>query len=47
MTIKLDCLQSYEPILSKEIFNFSTFILGGQFLLPQRANNGKGEFTQL
>merc|ERR1711978_593562 len=26
---------------------FFTFILGGQFLLPQRANNGKREFFQL
>ena len=38
---KLDHLQSYEPILFQEIFIFFTFILGGQFLLPQRANNGK------
>ena len=27
--------------------NFFTFILGSPFLLPQRANNGKGEFSQL
>ena len=44
---KLDHLQPLEPILSQKIFNFSTFILGGQFLLPQRANNGKREFIQL
>ena len=29
------------------IFNFFTFILGGQFLLPQRANMEKREFIQL
>ena len=44
---KLDHLQPLEPILYQKIFNFFTFILGGQFLLPQRANNGKGEFIQL
>ena len=44
---KLDYLQPFEPILSQKISNFSTFILGGQFLLPQRANNGKWDFTQL
>ena len=36
-----------EPILLQRIFNIFTFILGGQFLLPQRANNGKGGFIQL
>ena len=43
---KLDHLQPFEPILSKRIFNFFTFILGGQFLLPQKANNQKREFFQ-
>ena len=46
-TFKLDHLQPFEPILSWKIFNFFTFILGGQFLLPQWANIGKWEFTQL
>ena len=44
---KLDHLQLIEPILFQKIFNFFTFILGGQFLLPQRANNGKRGFIQL
>ena len=44
---KLDHLQSIEPILCQKIFIFFTFILGGQFLLPQRANYGKREFFQL
>ena len=44
---KLDHLQPFEPILTHKIFNFFTFILGGQFLLPQRANNWKREFIQL
>ena len=44
---KLDHLQPFEPILSQKIFNFFTFILGGQFLLPQRANNENRVFTQL
>ena len=39
---KLDPFQPIEPILLEKIFNFFIFILGGQFLLPQRANNGKG-----
>ena len=43
---KLDHVQPFEPILSQNIFNFFTLMLGGQFLLPQRANNGKGEFIQ-
>ena len=34
-TFKLDHLQPLEPILSQNIMNFFTFILGGQFLLPQ------------
>ena len=44
---KLDHLQPFEAVKSHKIFNFFSFILGGQFLLPQSANNGKGEFIQL
>ena len=44
---KLDHLQPFELTLSQKIFNFFTFILGGPFLLPQRANYGKGGFIQL
>ena len=40
-TFKLDHLYPIRPILLKQIFNFFTFILGSQFLLPQRANNGE------
>ena len=40
---KLDHLQPFKPILSWNFSNFFTFILGSQFLLPQRANNGKRE----
>ena len=39
---KLDHLQPIEPLLFQKIFNFFTFLLGGQFLLPQRANSVKG-----
>ena len=46
-TFKLDHLQLIEPILFHKSFNFCTFILGGQFLLPQRVNNGKRGFIQL
>ena len=45
--IKLDHLQPSKPILFWNFSNFFTFILGSQFLLPQRANNGKGKFSQL
>ena len=38
---KLDHLQPFRPILFWNFSNFFTFILGNQFLLPQRANNGK------
>ena len=38
---KLDLLQPIEPILLQKISKFFTSILGGQFLLPQRADNGK------
>ena len=44
---KLDHKQPFEPLLSQKISNFFTFILGGQFLLPQRANMEKREFIQL
>ena len=44
---KLHHLQPVKPILFSRFSNFFTFILGGQFLLPQRANNEKGEFIQL
>ena len=40
---KLDQLQPIKPILFWKIFNFFHFILGSQFLLPQRANNGSWE----
>ena len=40
---KLDHLQPIEAILFQKIFNFFSFILGGQFLLPQRTNNGNGD----
>ena len=43
---KLDHLQPFEPILFFEISICITFILGGQFLLPQRSNSEKGEFPQ-
>ena len=45
-TFKLDHLQPIEPFLFQKIINFFTFILGGQFLLPQRANYGKRGFIQ-
>ena len=40
---KLDHLQPFKPLLFWKISNSFTFILGSQFLLPQRANNGKRE----
>ena len=43
---KLHHLQPIVPLLSLNISIFFTFILGVQFLLPQRAINGKREFTQ-
>ena len=44
---KLDHLQPVKPILFFNFSNFCTFILGGHFFLPQKANNEKGEFSQL
>ena len=44
---KLDHMQPVKPILFPKFYNFFTFILGCQFLLPQRANNEKREFSQL
>ena len=44
---KLDHLHPFQPILFWQFSNFFTFILGSPFLLPQRANNGKREFSQL
>ena len=46
-TFKLCHLHPFKPLLLQKVSNFFIFILGGQFLLPQRANNGKREFTQL
>ena len=40
---KLDHLQPFKPILFWNFSNFFTFILGSQFLLPQRANYGSWE----
>ena len=42
-----DHLQPFKLILLSNFFKVSSFILGGQFLLPQRANNEKREFSQL
>ena len=42
----LDHLQPIQPILFSNFSIFINFILGGQFLLPERANNVKWEFTQ-
>ena len=43
----LDHSQPFAPLTFWKISNFFPFILGGQFLLPQRANNGEREFLQL
>ena len=43
----LDHLRPFEPLLFRKFSNFFTFILGGQFLLPQRANMQKRNFSQL
>ena len=44
---KLDHLQPIGPILLQKIFNFFTFILGGQFLLPKARGliMGKGSWS--
>ena len=44
---KLDHLHPFKPLLFLKFSTCFTFILGGQFLLPQRANNEKREFPQL
>ena len=44
---KLDHLQPVESIWFWNFSYFCIFILGSQFLLPQRANNQKREFSQL
>ena len=43
----LDQLHPLDPILSWTFSNFLALILGRPFLLPQRANYEKGEFSQL
>ena len=43
---KLDHLHPFKPLLFLQFSNFFTFILAGQFLLPQRANNGKRGISQ-
>ena len=43
-SFKLDHLQPIKPLLFPNFYNFFTFILGGQFLLPQKANIGKRQF---
>ena len=40
---KLDHLQHAKPILFNKFSNFSTFILAGQFVLPQRGEGRKRE----
>ena len=47
VAFKLGPLQPIRPLLFPNFCNFFIFILGSHFLLPQRANNGKGEFFQL
>ena len=44
---KLNHLHPVEPLLFWNFSNFFIFILESPILLPQRANNGKGEFIQL
>ena len=46
-TFKLDHLHPFKPLLFRKFSDFFTFILGGQFLLPQRAKNGKRGFIKL
>ena len=40
------CNMYFQPLLFWKFSNLFIFILGGQFLLPQSANNGKREFYQ-
>ena len=40
---KLDHLQPFTPIIFLKFSNFFTFMLGGQFLLPQREGGRKWE----
>ena len=44
---KLDYFHPFKPFWFRKFSTFFTFILGRKLLLPQRANNGKGEFSQL
>ena len=44
--IKLDHLHPFKPILFWKFSICCTFILGGQFLLPQRADSEKKEIFQ-
>ena len=44
---KLDHLQPFQSILFWQFSICITFILGGQFFLPQRANSERREFFQL
>ena len=46
VVFKLEHLHPFEPILFWKFSICFIFILGGQFLLPQRANSEKGEFSQ-
>ena len=46
VAVKLHHLQPIKPLLFPNFYTFLTFILGGQFLLPQRANIEKGALSQ-
>ena len=41
--LKLDHMQQIKPILFLKFYNFITFVLGGQFLLPQTGGSQKWE----
>ena len=43
---KLEHLQPFRPVLFLHFSICMNFILGGQFLLPQRANSEQGEFCK-
>ena len=45
--LKLHHFQPIQLLLLQENFIFFTLILGVQFLLPQRANNGKSEILPI